>query len=69
MSDKKEIDLSLAFKDAFLPGETVTISLVFEQNYVGGKPPHCPRCSKTSKAATNVDVLWYVKRHSLIFFY
>jgi len=67
LSNGREIDMSLDFEDAFLPGQTVTMSLVFEHDLVGTKPQilaQCPRCNKTSEAATDVDILWYVMREN-----
>ena len=57
----KEIDLSLDFDDAFLPGQRVTMSLIFKRNSTEQSTQtmaHCPRCDTLSELPTSADILW-----------
>jgi hypothetical protein len=57
----KEVDLSLNFEDAFLPGQKITMSLVFKRDSTEQSTQnsaHCPRCNTLSEQPINVDVLW-----------
>jgi hypothetical protein len=59
----KEIDRSIQFEDAFLPGQKVTMSILFKKE-VGEQsiPPsvHCPRCGAVAGRPENIDILWWV---------
>jgi hypothetical protein len=65
----REVDLSLAFEDAFLPGQRIAMSFVFKRNSMEQSTQslaHCPRCNTLSEQSTNVDALWYVSFYSTI---
>lgn len=57
----REVDLSLEFDDAILPGQKITMSLVFKRDATDQSTQtmaHCPRCNMISEQPTNTDVLW-----------
>ena len=57
----KEIDWSLNFEDAFLPGQKVAMSLVFKRETTGQPTQtsvHCPRCNAVTGEPTELDILW-----------
>lgn len=57
----REVDPSLAFEDAFLPGQIITMSLVFKLGSAEepiGPMVHCPRCNHLSRQTADRDILW-----------
>jgi hypothetical protein len=57
----RDVDLSLDFEDAFLPGQKITMSLVFKRDSTEQSTQtsgHCPRCNTPSRQPADVDVLW-----------
>ncbi|KAF2269728.1 hypothetical protein CC78DRAFT_238599 [Lojkania enalia] len=59
----KDVDMSEDFQDAFLPGQRISMSLVFEHDATPksiGTPTHCPGCNTISEQSTDQDIQWYV---------
>ncbi|OCL09337.1 hypothetical protein AOQ84DRAFT_339092 [Glonium stellatum] len=57
----REIDRSLSFEDAFLPGQKVVMSLIFKRETTEQSTPtsaHCPRCNAVTNQPTDFDILW-----------
>lgn len=57
----REVDMSLDFDDAFLPGQKINMSLVFKRDSTEQSTQatgHCPRCNTVSEQLADVDVLW-----------
>jgi hypothetical protein len=58
---ERDVDLSLNFEDAILPGQKITMSLVFKHwstKQATQASVHCPGCYTRSKQPTDVDVWW-----------
>jgi hypothetical protein len=61
MATGREVDMSLNFEDAFLPGQKVTMSLVFRHTsseHTAQTTTTCPRCKTPSGQSTDIDVSW-----------
>jgi hypothetical protein len=58
----RDVDMSLDFDDAFLPGQKIAMSFIFKRHFAeqsNQNLAHCPRCNTLSEQSTNSDVLWY----------
>lgn len=57
----REVDLSEDFQDAFLPGQKITMSLIFKRESTeqpAQNSAHCPRCHAVTEKSPDNDVLW-----------
>lgn len=57
----REVDFRRAFEDAILPGQKITMSLIFKRDSTDQSTQnlaHCPRCDTLSEQPTDVDALW-----------
>jgi hypothetical protein len=58
---KTEISRSFDFSDSFLPGQKISMALVFQEKSrpeLTKSQTQCPRCQMTSDAPGDVDILW-----------
>jgi len=57
----REVDFKLDFEDAFMPGQKITMSLIFKRTSAEpstSNSAHCPRCKAVSEQRQDADVLW-----------
>ena len=59
----REIDRTIAWDDAFLPGQRIDMSLIFKQQSPekeSNNSSSCPRCHAVSEMPAGSEVQWYV---------
>ena len=57
----KEIDRSVEFQDTFLPGQKVTMSVIFKKDAAERSTQssaHCPKCEAVTIKPGDADILW-----------